>query len=488
MSKDSEYRKLPDRQPVVAGRFYPSAKEELEAELDELFRKARKTTLNKEIIVDNIRAVISPHAGYIFSGQVAATAYLPLKNRTDIKRIFLIGSSHHAWFEGASVYYDAHYITPLGKIEIETEIARKLLAHGEIISYHPEAHANEHSLEVQLPFLQYILSRKFTIIPIIIGSQSKDTPYRLADILKEYFVPGNLFVISTDLSHYPEYYDAVKTDQLTIEALCSNNPEIFNRQVAENEKKRIPNLSTSICGWSSALTLLSITSSLKGVAYHPVLYQNSGDIALYGEKTRVVGYQSVLITVAQDEEDYSGSLSAEEKKLLLKHARESIEDYLNDNTSIPARVESLPRALTKPYGAFVSLYVDDKLRGCIGRLEADEAIFNTVEKMAVASASHDSRFAPIREEELEKMKIEISVLSPLRKISSIHEIIPGKHGILIRKGCYSGTFLPQVADKTGWDTEELLAQCSDRKAGLGRDGWKDAEIFIYEAEVFCDPA
>jgi AmmeMemoRadiSam system protein B len=263
--------------------------------------------------VDNIRAVISPHAGYIFSGQVAATAYLPLKNRTDIKRIFLIGSSHHAWFEGASVYYDAHYITPLGKIEIETEIARKLLAHGEIISYHPEAHANEHSLEVQLPFLQYILSRKFTIIPIIIGSQSKDTPYRLADILKEYFVPGNLFVISTDLSHYPEYYDAVKTDQLTIEALCSNNPEIFNRQVAENEKKRIPNLSTSICGWSSALTLLSITSSLKGVAYHPVLYQNSGDIALYGEKTRVVGYQSVLITVAQDEEDYSGSLSAEKE-------------------------------------------------------------------------------------------------------------------------------------------------------------------------------
>ncbi len=218
MPEMKDYRNLPDRQAVVAGRFYPLSKNELQSELQELFSKASRPLAELKLRNVDIRAIVSPHAGYVFSGQVAATAFLPLKGRNDIRRIFLIGSSHHAWFEGASIYYDAYYITPLGKVEVDTETARQLLTQQDIIDYHPEAHSNEHCLEVQLPFLQFILESKFKIIPIIIGTQSKEIPRKLAEILKPFFIPENLFVISTDLSHYPEYYDAVKIDKLTIEA------------------------------------------------------------------------------------------------------------------------------------------------------------------------------------------------------------------------------------------------------------------------------
>lgn len=486
MQKDKLYNKLPDRHAVVAGRFYPLSKVELQDELEELFAKAGSLSAGQNLNPEHIQAIISPHAGYVFSGAVAASAFVHLKERKNIQRIFLIGSSHHAWFEGASIYYEGHYHTPMGRVEVDSKIAKELLNSNDQIEYHPEAHANEHCLEVQLPFLQHILKNKFTIVPIIIGSQSKEIPYILAQILQPYFTLENLFVISTDLSHYPEFNDAVKVDQLTVESICSNNPDQFITQINENEKKRIHNLSTSICGWSSVLTLLYLTSSIKNIYYHPILYKNSGDIALYGEKSRVVGYQSIVITLNESIKNKNFSLSEEEKSILLKHARETIVNNIKSIKKKSDEEDSLPRALSSHCGAFVSLYVDDDLRGCIGRLEGDEPVYSTIQKMAIASSSHDSRFSPIRANEIDKMHIEISILSPLHKISSINEIIPGKHGILIRKDFRSGTFLPQVADKTGWDVEELLSQCSERKAGLGRNGWKDAEIFIYEAEVFSD--
>jgi MEMO1 family protein len=486
MQKEKSNNKLPDRQAAVAGKFYPSMDIELMDELIELFSKAKKLTRDQKIIPEHIRAVITPHAGYVFSGVVAAAAFLHLKKRDDIHRVFLIGSSHHVWFEGASIYYESHYITPLGKVKVDSILAKKMLSACSFLNYHPEAHSNEHCLEVQLPFLQYILPSTFKIIPIIIGSQSKETPCKLAEMLKPYFTQNNLFVVSTDFSHYPEYYDAVKIDQLTVEAICSNNPDQFIHQVNENEKKQIKNLATSICGWSSVLTLLYLTSSMRELRYNPILYQNSGDIALYGDKSRVVGYQSIVIDLNMDPKHSTISLSTDEKKILLNHARESIINNIKPTTTKTDGEKSLPHALLAHFGAFVSVYIDNNLRGCIGRMESDESIYSTIEKMSIASSADDSRFSPIRAHEIEKMSIEISILSPLRKISSISEIIPGKHGILIRKDFRSGTFLPQVADKTGWNTEEMLSQCSDRKAGLGPDGWRDAEIFIYEAEVFSD--
>jgi AmmeMemoRadiSam system protein B/AmmeMemoRadiSam system protein A len=486
MLKEKSYKKLPDREAAVAGRFYPLSKDELRDELTQLFSRAGKLVTEPIKQEEEIRAIISPHAGYVFSGTVAASAYMHLQKGNDFRRVFLIGSSHHAWFEGASIYYESSYITPLGKVEVDRKIATGLMNSNEIFQFHPEAHTNEHSLEVQLPFLQCILGPGFKIVPIIIGGQSTDTPRILADALKPFFSSDNLFIISTDLSHYPEYNDAVKVDKSTIESICTNDPDKFTGQLKENERKRIHNLSTSICGWTSVLTLLYMSCSTKGIRYIPVLYQNSGDIALYGEKSRVVGYQSIIVAQGKPSSEDPFKLSIDEKKLLLSIARESISNHIESTRTISPDEDSLPRALKEHCGAFVSVYVDDTLRGCIGRIENDEAIYTTVQKMAVASASRDHRFSPIIQSEIDKMHIEISLLTPLRKISSPSEIVPGKHGILIRKDSRSGTFLPQVAEKTGWDALEMLAQCSDRKAGLGRNGWKDADIFVYEAEVFSD--
>jgi AmmeMemoRadiSam system protein B/AmmeMemoRadiSam system protein A len=488
MLKEKSNQKLPDRPPAVSGRFYPASDDELRTELDRLFSQASKFTAGLQTEADNIRAIIVPHAGYVFSGTVAAAAYLPLLNRNNIRRVFIIGSSHHAWFEGASVYYESSYITPLGNVEVDRKTATGLLNKHKIFGYHPQAHISEHTIEVQLPFLQYTLKSDFTIIPIVIGGQSKDTPRLVSDGLKPFFSDGNLFVISTDLSHYPEYSDAVKIDKLTVKSICANDPEIFIEQLKQNEKKKMNNLATSICGWTSVLTLLNITSTLNGINFSPVLYQNSGDIALYGEKSRVVGYQSILISARQKAVTESLIINDEEKKKLLLLARESIINNIKNITTITPHSDELPRAFNRCCGVFVSVYVNNSLRGCIGRLENDEPLYTAVGRMAVSCSSRDYRFAPIKASELDNMHIEISLLTPLKKIGSIDEIIPGKHGILIKKGSNSGTFLPQVALKTGWNTEEMLSQCSERKAGLGPNGWKEAEIFIYEAVVFNEKA
>ncbi|MBN1597104.1 MAG: AmmeMemoRadiSam system protein B [Bacteroidales bacterium] len=476
---------IPDRQPVVAGHFYPSDPKELVITLNEHFEDAAKLIPKNPDEKGELMALIVPHAGYVFSGTVAASAYLSLVGRKNLKRVFLIGSSHNTWFDHASVYRSGKYITPLGDIEVDSEIASKLITNHEEFDFLPEAHSPEHSLEVQLPFLQHIIKDNFKIVPILLGTHSEEIVEKIAAVLKPYFIPENLFIISTDLSHYPNYNDAVKTDRLTIDALCSNNPKKFILQLEENEKKKIYNLSTSMCGWISALTLLKITSENDNIHYHPILYQNSGDIPLYGDKSRVVGYQSVAVFLDQEKQN-SRNLSEEDKEILLGLARKSIFQHAGDRSVIIPKYNDLPESLKQPSGAFVSIYLNKELKGCIGKIETTEPLYKTVMEVAVSAAFRDSRFANIPTENLVDISIEISVLSPLKKIDSIDEIIPGKHGILIKKDFRSGTYLPQVGARNNWTAEQYVSRCSVDKAGLGSDGWRDADIYIYEAIVFSD--
>ncbi len=475
---------LHDREPVVSGRFYAKTRKELEQELADLFSKAEKLTAFRVPENQTIKAIICPHAGYLFSGVVAASAYRFLRQRTEIRRVLLIGSSHHVLFRGASVYYEGHYKTPMGRTPVDQTVAHQLLQKSELFQYNRQAHELEHTLEVQLPFLQTVLKEGFTIVPIVLGSVDDTLAEQLAESLQSFFFDREtLVVISTDLSHYPNYNDAVKLDALTIEALCTNDARRFLHQLRDNEQKDYPNLSTSMCGWTSVLTLLHLTQGRANLHYHPILYQNSGDIPVYGDKHRVVGYQSVVITQEDEAATVPFSLSEQEQHLLLDMARQSIIGSLNGESRNVEEQYNLPN-LQRKLGAFVSVYVHEELRGCIGRIETQSALQSTIRDMAVSAACHDSRFAPIRTEELNDLKIEISVLSPLHKIDDISEIDPKQHGILIRKGLHSGTFLPQVGRRTGWCTEELLSRCAEGKAGLGRNGWRDADIFIYEALVF----
>lgn len=467
------------RQPVFAGSFYPADRDALIKQLDDLFR------LNKQQLrSDAVAALIVPHAGYVFSGQVAASAYAQLNPETVFSRIFIIGSSHRVSFDGASVYTSGDFSTPLGKVEVDTQLARDLIRKNSCFTDFPKAHQNEHSIEVQLPFLQFHLKKPFKLVPIIIGTQSEVTCRNIAKALRPYWSSDHLFVISSDFSHYPDYQGALRADQVTGKAIESNSPEKFLEALLHNEQEKIPDLATSCCGWSSVLTLLMLTSGEKNIRAIPVSYKNSGD-SQYGEKNRVVGYHSFIFSrTSEESSDERFSLSDAEKTELLRLARQAIENQLHQRPLSEVDENKLPEQLKSRCGAFVTLRKNGQLRGCIGRFQPADPLWKVVRQMAQSAAFHDTRFRPVELNELKSIEIEISVLTPLKRIHSIDEFKLGEQGIYIIKGYRSGTFLPQVAQETGWGKEEFLGHCARDKAGLGWDGWKDAELYTYEALVF----
>lgn len=467
-----------DRQPAVAGQFYPPSRDQLATTVDELFRNGRGSPSAGSPL-----ALIVPHAGYVFSGGVAASGFLQLDPDREFDNVFLLGASHHVGFEGVSVYASGDFLTPLGRVPVNRDLARSLLKSSPVFVEREDAHRDEHSLEVELPFLQRRLKHAFKIVPILLGTQSVETCEKLAGVLKQYFTARNLFVISTDFSHYPGYSDAVATDRITADAVTSNRPDRLLSALAGNERKRIPNLLTSMCGWPAVYTLMKITEGEKGIRYHRILYRNSGDEA-GGDSSQVVGY--CAITVTREGSVGQFQLSPREKRALLAIARSALEEYLQSGRLPEVGSDRLTAALRTPCGAFVTLQKQGQLRGCIGRFDASEPLHSVVQQMAVAAGTQDYRFDPVQKRELASLNFEISVLTPLRRISSPDEIQMGKHGIYIRKNGRSGTFLPQVAQETGWTRDEFLGHCAQDKAGLGWDGWKDAELYVYEAIVFSE--
>jgi AmmeMemoRadiSam system protein A len=214
-----------------------------------------------------------------------------------------------------------------------------------------------------------------------------------------------------------------------------------------------------------------------------IQYRNSGDTE-YGEKSRVVGYNAIAVSLKDKKESTEFKLTDKDKKDLLSIARTSIERFVKNRKKLEIEEKTIPSILKTPCGAFVTLKKDGNLRGCIGRFDASEPLYQVVQEMAIASSTQDYRFSPVESNEIPELKIEISVLTPMRRISSLDEIELGKHGIYIKKGNRSGTFLPQVATETGWTKEEYLGHCAQDKAGIGWNGWKDAELYVYEALVF----
>jgi AmmeMemoRadiSam system protein B/AmmeMemoRadiSam system protein A len=470
---------LVDRYPAVAGQFYSADPVMLRADLAKLFANALPDQS------EDVLAIISPHAGYVFSGEVAATSMNQIDPGKKFDNIFILASSHRMSFEGASIYNKGNYITPLGTVEVNRELASKLLAENPVFTDKTDSHLNEHSLEVQLPFLQYHMKTAFRIVPIVLGTHSASVSKKIAEALKPYLNEKNLFVISSDFSHYPAYDDATVVDKLTADAIVKNSPDHLLEVLENNELKGIDNLATSLCGWTSVLSLLYMTEGQQDLAYKEIYYQNSGDSKLYGDKERVVGYYSIVVEkITSKTSGDNFMLNEQEKETLLDIARQSIETYVSTEKYSPVNEKALTARLKEPYGAFVTLKEDGQLRGCIGRFDASGPLYDVVQKMAVAAATQDNRFLPVEEEELDEIEIEISVLTPLKRIYSIDEFVLGKHGIFMKKGYSSGTFLPQVAIETGWNTEEFLGHCARDKARIGWDGWKDAELYIYEAFVF----
>jgi MEMO1 family protein len=473
---DAEHTKK--RRPVAAGSYYPADKETLNAQLASFFQASGQPESQH-----TVAAVIAPHAGYLFSGQIAAAAYACIDPKQEYTHVFLIGTSHYVSLNGASIYNQGNYSTPLGEVEVDTRIADRLIADNSFFGFAAGAHDREHSLEVQLPFLQYYLKKPFKIVPVIIGTQSEETCKKIAEALKPYYNEKTLFVISSDFSHYPDYKGALEADKATGEAITANAPDLFMKALKTNESKHIPGLVTSCCAWSSVLSLLYITSKLPDTRIQQVAYTNSGN-SPYGDKQRVVGYHAFVVTHEKPTGTSSDfSLSPGEKDQLLKIARNTLEAYLEEGAIPFIDPSGLPEALQAPCGAFVSLYKHGNLRGCIGRFTSNEPLYKVVQEMTVAAAVKDTRFRPVEPTEKNELEMEISVLTPLKKITDIDDFELGKHGIFLVKGNRSGTYLPQVARETGWTKEEFLGHCARDKAGIGYEGWKDADLYIYEALI-----
>ena len=459
------------REPVVrpatqANRFYEGNAQRLSQEVDSFLTLHQGRSGSQQVA-----ALIVPHAGYYYSGNVAASGYMTLDPKKQYKRIFLLGPSHHEWLDGASVNTEAdYYATPLGNVRVDRETAEKLTMADSVFFYRPEAHDREHCLEVQLPFLQRRFGDVPPIVPIIISTNDFQKLKRMADALKPYFTDENLFIISSDFSHYPTYEDACEVDARTGKAIESGSVERFIEAIEANARSGKRNLATSACGEFAIITLMLMLDSQYEVKH--LMYQNSGDIG-DTDHSRVVGYHSFAILRGEEK---TFSLSDDEKRMLKTIAYESIKERL--------KVKDIPSTLHQKCGAFVSLHKHGRLRGCIGHFGEDTPLYEIVAEMARAAAFEDPRFTPVSREELDDIDIEISVLTPMRRIQSLDEFELHRHGIYIRKGYRSGTFLPQVADEVNWTKEEFVGHCSQDKAGLGWDGWKDAELYVYEAIVF----
>ena len=513
------------RPATQANRFYTADARELSEEVDSLLsmhnsplgRRTLATSGTQECTMHNhVAALIVPHAGYYFSGNVAASAYMAIDPKRQYKRIFLLGPSHHEWLDGASVNTEADwYATPLGRVKVDHETAVKLTTtdyaddtdSDSVFCYRPEAHDREHCLEVQLPFLQRFFAQHAQevppIVPIVISTNDYDKLQRMAEVLKPYFTDENLFVISSDFSHYPSYEDAYEVDAKTGKAIETGDVEEFIATINANTRSGKRNLQTSACGEFAIITLMLMLDGQYEVKH--LMYQNSGDIDNH-DHSRVVGYHSFVVL---RNDSTSFTLSDADKKALKEIALQSIKDSLDGKRMTAAncfqRLSSrlgqtskldgsrcsdnstlftLHSSLNQKCGAFVSLHKHGRLRGCIGHFGENYPLHEIVAKMARAAAFEDPRFMPVTRDELDDLDIEISVLTPMRRIQSLDEFELHRHGIYIKKGYRSGTFLPQVADEVNWTKEEFVGHCSQDKAGLGWDGWRDAELYVYEAIVF----
>lgn len=463
------------RQPGVAGSFYPADSQALTAMMDDMLARATPPAIHGQIL-----AVVAPHAGYSYSGPVAAYAYAALRGR-HYKRVVVIAPSHYEAFDFTSVYDGDGYVTPLGTVAVDREFARKLTKASASIRFSGRGHeptpqGAEHALEVQLPWLQHVLG-EFTLVPVVMGDQSyessRDLGVALAKLIRD---NDTLIVASSDLSHYHGYKEAVRMDQETLHAL--EKWDYFG--MSQNFQTRV----WEACGGGPIVAAM-IAAERMGARQALVLrYANSGDTT--GDRSRVVGYSAVALVKADDvqaaEEPFS--LSPEEKKLLLSIARTSVEFAVQQKQAWePPAVKG--DALNAGRAAFVTLTEGGELRGCVGYTSPIKPLYLTVRDTATLAALDDTRFRPVSAAELPRVRYEISVLSPLRRVTDLRQIQIGKNGLLMKNGEFQGLLLPQVPVEQGWDRTRFLEETC-LKAGMHPICWQDpqTDIFLFTAVVF----
>ncbi|MGC2197613.1 MAG: AmmeMemoRadiSam system protein B [Terriglobales bacterium] len=464
------------RQPAVAGSFYPQDREELQKTVDDLLGRASPAALEGPLV-----ALIAPHAGYTYSGPVAAYSYAALKGRK-FQRVVVIAPSHYESFAYSSVYNGDAYVTPLGTIPVDREFAGKLAKLKSSIELSGSGHIpspdrKEHALEVQLPFLQRTLG-KFELVPIVMGDQSYEKSralgVALAQLIRE---DDTLIVASSDLSHFHPYDEATALDRKTLHALQDWDYLSLSR----NFEARI----WEACGGGPIVAAMIAAERLGANKAQLLTYANSGDVT--SDRSRVVGYGAVALVrvpARPMSQPHEPSLQLSQQKQLLELARKSVETAVRESRRYdPPWPES--QAFLQERSVFVTLRKGGELRGCIGDVSGAKPLYLAVRDAAVLAALRDPRFPPVTSDELRDLDYEISVLSPFRRVSDVEQIRIGPHGLLLKKGDNEGLLLPQVPTEQNWNRRTFLEQTA-LKAGLDPHDWQDADadLFFFSAQVF----
>jgi AmmeMemoRadiSam system protein B/AmmeMemoRadiSam system protein A len=463
------------RESVIAGSWYPGDRSTLTRDIKDYLANVPDQKIDGDLI-----ALIAPHAGYMYSGQVAAYAYKLLEGKKyDV--VVIVAPSHRAYFKGASIYPAGGFRTPLGIVPIAEDISAALMKKTPLITSVPQAHAQEHAVEIQLPFLQVVL-KDFRFVPLVMGQHDFATCEEVGKAIAA-AVKGKkaLVIASTDLSHFHPYAEAKALDQVAVDHVNAFDIEGLNKDLDRGR--------CEACGGGPVLAVMAAAQALGANKGEVLRYANSGDVI--ADRSSVVGYMAAALTKSAKPHRERGKekvgvdlgLNAEEKKTLHDIAHAVIWN-MAAGKPVPAFNITSER-LKELRGAFVTVTEKGRLRGCIGHIKGTKPLYRTVEEMAAAAAFDDPRFSPITKDELKDLEIEISVLTPFKQITDVKEIEVGKHGLYIQKGYYSGLLLPQVATDYKWDRDTFLEQTC-LKAGLPSNAWKekDAKIYIFSADIF----
>ena len=454
------------REAQFAGRFYDASAAALSRQIEDYLRQAKKGPVQAA----PLRVLIVPHAGYSCSGPVAAHAYT-LVQGLDFETVVIMGTSHQAGLRGCSIYPEGGYRTPLGVAEVDSALAREIM-HISGYSFSPRAHLSEHSIEVQIPFIQKVLPRA-KIVPILMGAPTPRTISTLAQSLVQALQGKNVLVVaSTDLSHYypKEKANAIDTETVELIKTLQVDPLVKKIQRGEN----------IMCGGGGVVAALLYAQEIGKAKIEILRYSDSSETC--GPPSEVVGYLAAAGFI--EAAGRAGPFSEESKHELLRLARSAIVLFVQDQAVIRYSPQS-PELLVER-GVFVTLKKNGMLRGCIGFVEPPGPLHLTVAQAAIYASVKDPRFNPVVPDELDTISIEISILTPMRRIDNPTRVQLGKHGLFIKSGGKSGLLLPQVPVENGWSKTTFLEQAC-LKAGLPKKAWKsDAEIYVFEAVVFHD--
>jgi AmmeMemoRadiSam system protein B/AmmeMemoRadiSam system protein A len=461
------------RKPAYAGSFYPKTRSELTSMIEQLAGRVTQTPVQHPPHT-SLKALIMPHAGYIYSGVTAAHISLVLKEN-QFKRVIVMAPDHRVGFTGGTISDVTAYETPMGLIPLNKDAAM-LRGNTYLFQAIPASDRLEHSVEVVLPFLQYYL-KNFELIPIVLG-QGSDLADRVSATLDPLMDQNTLLVVSSDLSHYLSYQEAVARDRETIQMILNLDAEkLLTRENAA-------------CG---KIPILVLTNMARRHAWRPVLlhYSNSGDTA--GDRSRVVGYAAIAFfggSSMQNRIDSSQSLKKHQGQVLVKLARQTIAEKLG-RKSIAVDPDDMADSVFQDHkGTFVTLTINKQLRGCIGNLDATESILAGIKRNAVNAAFHDPRFPALKAHELDQVDIEVSILTEPQRLEYgdskdlLSKLRVHVDGVILSKGASSATFLPQVWEQLPRPDQFLSHLCM--KAGLPADDWKKSplDILTYQVQYF----